>query len=299
MKTRQYLVVVFCVLSFGIYSQQISNYGYLEMSELIRIDAETHAGRTLLRRWDRKLNIDRISPKYKADFLEYNTYNMPADVLINRVKALALSDGCTPNPQRSTFRRIQYLDSIHKTSHLRQIDSLAQVWHNQLHPEKQAINARIRALFIDEYVNTQLFFDRYVRPQFNRNRNMRIVNNLRDEFNAITRKQGYIPNSFDNNCLDQIHSLPFFLNVASFYSGAERMDFWNENLNYFIATYKAGKSTNEFCFFYDLHLKNSLGIQYFGTQKDTPIKNPETFEQRKKEFEIEELIKKLKKLNRY
>jgi hypothetical protein len=280
------------------YSQQISNYGFVDVSELIYIDTKTERGRTILDRWDRMFRIDRISPKFKMAFLEYHAFDLSPDMLIERTKSMALSNGCSPNSHPKIYIRIQYLDSIHQTSNLSEIDSLTQVWHYQLPFEKQIINARIRNLFSDDRLCRQTFHNLYLKGRKSSNALLN-VNKLRNEFSDICRTQGYVPNSFDNNCLDQNYVLQFFLNVCSAYDDSEQLNFWNENLNYFIATYKAGKISNEFCYYYDLRLKRVLNLQYFGTLKNVPIKDFETFEQRKTEFEIDDLVKVLKERNRY
>jgi hypothetical protein len=169
---------------------------------------------------------------------------------------------------------------------------LANVWHTRLPSEKQAVNVRIKNLFTEKHTGSQKFYIHYLREN-KRDSLLPTVNNLRAEFRAICSEQGGVPNSFDNNCFDQNDCLRFFLNVCSFYDDAEQLNFWNENLNSFIAMFKAGKSTNEFCYYYDLHLKTILGVQYFGTLKNTPIKDFETFEQRKNELDIDDLIEKL------
>jgi len=223
---------------------------------------------------------------------------MPVELLIERAKKLAFSNGYSPSPLSRVYIKIEVFDAKNRTSHLRQIDSLARVWHNRLPFEKQTINVRIRNLFAEEHVSSQRFYNSFIRGN-KREKFLPIVNKLRNEFNAICREQGVVPNSFDNNYFDQNYCLRFFLNLCSFYDDAEQLSFWNENLNYFIATFKAGKITNDFCYYYDLHLRTISGMQYFGTLRNTPIKDFETFEQRRKELDIDDLIQKLKEKRWY
>jgi len=117
-----------------------------------------------------------------------------------------------------------------------------------------------------------------------------ILQTLLNEYLDICQLQGCVPNSFDNNLYDQAHYLLIFRHLSFINAGTNCFNYWEENLKYFINAFKAGKIMSEFCVEYDHVSRGATGMQYFGTLIDVPIRDPETFEQRKTEYDINLLI---------
>ena len=293
---RQYFTAILIVYSFVAYSQYTNAYGFVNVRNATEEFSKNNDQYFFLRQWDTLFYNEHVSVLYKVDFLNNWAFRLPTDTLVARVKKLALLNGydLKHNQHSNVYHQLQFFDSVNQTSTLYQIDSLAQIWQNHLLPQKQLLNIRLRNLWKSEH--------KYYQAYHSNNRDsvyLPILYKLMEEYIDICREQGYVPNSFDNNWDDQSNYMVVFLHLASTHKSIARLNIWEYSLPYFISTFKAGKITNEFCYFYDLNLKSELGVQYFGTLKNVPIKDEETIEQRKIEYDIDNLKEMLRELKLY
>ncbi|MDR2906871.1 MAG: hypothetical protein LBU91_02640 [Bacteroidales bacterium] len=299
-----FLVLIWCSINVN-----AQNPTFYEIHKIQNEYVETQSVSLYLKHWDTLFYNQQVSPLDKVNFIRGNAFEMPSDTLIQRAKYLALSCGYVPEYSvyaqlGGDYRRIYMLDSVNHTSNLYQIDSLVQVWNSNLTEEKRVLNARIAKLWADEYYYYQGHY-KHVAEHSHLGEDYRdsILEKCWATYIQICELQGCVPNSFDNNWDDQASYMIVFKHLTSIIGKDSTitifLNLWEQNMKYFIAAFKQGKISNEFCYFYDLNLEYSSGVQYFGTLKDVPMKDVEGFEQRREEFEIDNLILQLKDQGRY
>jgi len=108
-----------------------------------------------------------------------------------------------------------------------------------------------------------------------------------DRYNISTLKQlanknnGILPNNFDHGIgTSLIWQGSFLHNLCS----GDIMENWNEALPYIENTYFAGKINDSLFRLLDQQLKQHLGVQYYGFEKDTPVIDEEQLVERRMKY---------------